>query len=468
MVLDAGPAPRVAWGRNWGGVGPNASTGSGTKGEITSDDRSNVYVVSTYGSGIEVAGTPYVTNRFGGLVIKYDAMGTRQWVRNFNTPGTGDFIPVRLFWDRVRDEVVVLANGFGGEARVDATRVGTRPLSSSAVVVRLDATTGNVVGGGYVFGSSQWDSLALGRTASGNILIGGAFFSNLTLPDGTVVNPIAPGTADALIVEWNYVTNTVVRHFVVGGAGHESVFAVAELPDGDIVLGGRYSSAVPTMVGGIAVPATVGDDAMIARIAPTGAVRAFRVLRGPGNGQAVNEVQVGPSGDYYLSGYYDGSVEYDAMTPRTLSGSSSGSFVARVRAADNDWAWFVGQTGGGGTIEGVRRFSIDPCERVHVAFSTSARDSFTEFAGVSLSPSGTAISFAHAFIGVMRGSDGSLVRLDRLGPTTAGFFGVQAMTLLPDGRHAIKGDLSGTMTVDGTTFTTPDNMVDQFAATLSF
>jgi hypothetical protein len=111
---------------------------------------------------------------------------------------------------------------------------------------------------------------------------------------------------------------------------------------------------------------------------------------------------------------------------------------------------------------------VDSCERVHVAFATGARDSFTEFAGVSLSPAGAAQPYAHTFIGVMRSSDASMIRLDRIGPTSAGFFGLQAMTLLPDGRHAIKSDLSGTTTVEGVTFTTPDNMIDQFAAALSF
>jgi hypothetical protein len=471
---DASSAPRVQWARNWGGPGDQGSTGGGAMtfgegGEVITDASGNVYVISSYLAGIEIAGMPFTATRYATLLIKYSPSGALLWVKNFHTmaaAGSSDFSAADLFWDAATDEVVVIAKGFGGEARINNVVVGAGALTECPAIVRFAAGSGEMRDAFVFSTSSNWSARAFARTPRDTVLIAGPITAPTPLPGGTMAMPVGAGSRDALIVEWNYRTNSVVNHWVIGGAADEDVNTVAELPGGDIVIGGKMSSALPTTVGGIGVPASDGFDGFYARFTRAGAVQAYRLLRGPGNGTLVHRIVLGPSGDYYLSGLYDGSVEYDPAAMRSLSGTGNGGYVARVASSTNAIQWFVGQTNGGNGFFGVRRIVVDACEQVHGAFTASASDSFARFAGASLNPAGGALN-PHSFVFVLRGADGAVDRLDRMG-SPAGFFATHALALLPDGRHVIKGDLSGSLTVDGHTFASPGGNIDQFAVALTF
>ncbi|MBM4362239.1 MAG: hypothetical protein FJ104_06125 [Deltaproteobacteria bacterium] len=432
----------------WGDGDDDWPVGSGTVGDITSDSNGNVYVNSTYGSTIAVNGVDYAIGRFGGVIVSTTSAGVFRWATNFGAAGSGDLSPQRVIYDPKSDAIYVVGTGWGGAPTIDSmgntvhTVIGTQNNSCNPFIARLSVTDGSVVWAkSYNAGTACAGASGIAVSASGEILIGGGVNAGtLTMGDFSVTS--LGTTTDGFVARLNAATGAPTGMFRFGNAAAmENVQAIIGLPSGNVVVAGNYNEA-DADVGGTALPHLGGHDGFWGEFTSTGTGVRAGSLAGVG-GEEMQDVKVGPSGDYYVAGYYTGSA---TMGATTLSGSNYGVALARISASTGDYAWVTGSEGGGNAFGGLRRIVVDSTETVRFAVRTSAAASGSTLAGFPIDNSST------LRVARVSGATGVALNVETIlqEPMAAE---VIALTVLPDGRAAISGFHTGiAFAIDGVNF----------------
>ncbi|MEK6608606.1 MAG: hypothetical protein AABZ30_13175 [Myxococcota bacterium] len=186
-----------------------------------------------------------------------------------------------------------------------------------------------------------------------------------------------------------------------GGAGFDAAHAIAALPDGGAIVVGRFQD-VATFGAGEARETTLvslgGDDAFVARYAPTG-VLEWAVGAGGSFNDWATGVAIAGDGGVLVSGMFGGVATFGAGSRATtiVSEGEFDAFVARFEPT-GAFAW-VARSSGSGAEEPANNLAADGEGRVVIVggFGGAARFGAGEATDTSFESSGDGDVFVAAY-----------------------------------------------------------------------
>jgi hypothetical protein len=276
-------------------------------------------------------------------VIRVDQSGNQMWEQNLG--GVGDDRLTRVL--QTRDGGGVVAGDSGSPVSGNKT---TTPLGGSDYwVVRLDADGYKLWEGIYggIYAEYLW---AAEETRDGGFLLGGGSES---LPSGNKTSPKYGGTnrfdltADFWVVRLDASGNKLWDRSY-GGTGDDTLYAIAELPDGGFALGGR--SASPP--GGNKTSPSYGDsDYWLVRTDASGN-KLWEQTFGGTKDEQLYSLAVTTDGGLILGGFSHSPVSGTKTAPNR---GSSDYWVIRLDA-DGNKLWE--ETYGGSRSDAMQRQSL--------------------------------------------------------------------------------------------------------------
>ncbi|MEM9067853.1 MAG: hypothetical protein AAGE52_05080, partial [Myxococcota bacterium] len=353
------------WFQIWGDDNDDTPGGFFNMGAAVDGD-DNVYVYGTFGLDMTIFTRMGTSSRAGSYVASFTSDGTFRWATTFGVsadPG-GDFDVQRMMIEPTTGDVIIAGDGFGGDALVNGVVNGSLRSNETAFVLRINADTGAPVWSYYApIDGTPMTGNALGLASDGRILLGGNFQgTNRAVGDGFMI--ASAGLADGYVLWLDVADGEVSNAIRTGGTGSEGVAAVDGFADGDIAVLLQYGMD-GTNLGGIDLTSESTTAAAWGRLNTAGVADYARSLASAGN-NLMNDLHVGASGDFYISGRYVGNLSLGAGF--TLSGGNFGVYVARFAGATGMPVWVSGtEDGGNANPIGLWRFTLDADENVRFA-----------------------------------------------------------------------------------------------------
>jgi uncharacterized protein (TIGR03437 family) len=214
--------------------------------------------------------------------------------------------------------------GYGGEPiRPSTGQPGWDP--GDAFVVKLDS--GGQLAAGTYFGGAQDDvAFTIALDASGNIYIGGATLSSNLPATATAISRTFGGTdpqneflntGDGFVAEFDPTLATLKYATYFGGAGDDTVTAMAIDGSGNIYITGSTSTQNLTTspgafqshyAGYFALPELIEQlygDAYVAKINPSSSAPIYLTYLGGSKNDAATSIALDSAGDAYITGWTD-------------------------------------------------------------------------------------------------------------------------------------------------------------------
>ncbi len=341
----------LAWVTNFGG------TGADLPADIALTADGGVVVTGIFTSGTLCAGRPVtLVGARDAFLIKFSATGTCLWAVAIG--GASDV-------DEGRD-VFVEPNG---DILVTGAFAGTVDFDPSAGVALLtsrggtDAFVARYSADGAYKGVAQFGGLendagsSLTRTATGDVIVGGEFAGTATFGNGgSPLLLISAGESDFFLAQ--LAPSLGVQWAVRGGGPGAEYLAHNSLliePGGTLVVAGMFSGTADLdgSAGSALVVSQGGTDVFLARFGVAGQyVGSGRRFGGAGS-DGVQGLTIDAENNFYLSGWFSGSVDFDpgaGLTLRTAQGTGGAAdayLLAVTAAGDLRWVNTLGAVVGG-------------------------------------------------------------------------------------------------------------------------
>lgn len=220
-----------------------------------------------------------------------------------------------------------------------------------------------------------------------------------------------------------------------GGDGAQAVRAVAVSPTGEVFLGGSFEGTVD--FGGGPIHSAGGTDAFLAKLGPWGNHLWSRRFgdRG-GMRQAVWDVAVDPSGAIVAVGVFDGHIAFGGDSLAAVGDANVDVFIAKLDAAGNP---LFSRRFGDEASQYATGVAIDPSGNILVV---GAFEGTVDFGGGPLTSAGDVDAFV-----VELGPDGSHRWSKRFGAAGAQY--ARDVAVDAAGRAVVIGDFEGTVDFGG-------------------
>ncbi|MBN8691724.1 MAG: T9SS type A sorting domain-containing protein [Bacteroidetes bacterium] len=347
FVVEVTKSQSFAWAQQFGSIAADASYYSIT------DATGNVYIVGGFSGTVDFdpgVGTSNVTSVGGtdGYVVKLNSSGVFQWVRTIGGTGTDRVHSISI--DATGN--LYIAGIFNGTVDFDPG-AGTFNLTSAGsedVFISKWNSTGNFVWAGRLAGAGSQDANQILVDASGNVYVVGEFTQTVDFDPGagSVTAVANTSTPDMYILK---LTTTGVFSWVrTYGSPVGTDFDRAEDIDfdasGNLVIVGDFSGTIDfdPGAGTFNLISNGVQDAFVLKLNTSGNfVSAFNF--GGVNSDKIEDVEVDASGNIYVTGYFQGSVDFDPSASSFSMTSAGGSdiFVAKYSATGSFlWAKRMG------------------------------------------------------------------------------------------------------------------------------
>jgi hypothetical protein len=230
----------------------------------------------------------------------------------------------------------------------------------------------------------------------------------------------------------------------IGGAGFESVGAVAIAPDTSIYIAGSFDETLELG----ALVATGKADVFVAKLTATGQLVWSTHFGSPGGSAGASKIKVLSNGDLVLGGNYRGSLPLGTTTLASVGDQDA--FVARLSPLGVPvWA----KSGGGTGYDELDDLSVDPSDNIAVCGSFT--DSGTFFGSSTLT--GTKDTFLVRLTGAGVHSWSRAMNADGVDNTC----GVASMA---NGDVVYVGNVNGTVDAGGGPLTSAARSLDFYLA----
>lgn len=328
---------------------------TGLVADLAGDAAGNTYVTGSFSNQSATFGNITLTGNGvkDFFVAKANADGQYLWAVKADLSSTAS-LSARIAVDAAGDAFIT--GYFSGTAQF-GTQTLTSAGGSDVFVAKLNGSTGQFLWA-QQRGSSAYDrGSAVAVDPSGNVLVSGAFDGPASSSDSPIVF-VSKFATDGTEL-W---TNTAT------GAMTGSMWSVAVDAAGNVYAGGRFHGTAEfptgTLVSSAYLPSASGIvscDALLTKLDQDGNWLWARQFIGDTFGM-VGRSTVAPGGQLYVSGTFEGIVNFDA-TSLTSTGKQD-VFVAQLNAATGDVSW-AQRVGGIGT-DNVGGLKVDPQENVNV------------------------------------------------------------------------------------------------------
>ncbi len=362
------------WAKKMGGASYNDQSYA-----IAVDPTGNAYITGIFASTVDFdpgAGTAnLISNGATDIFIaKYDASGNYVWAKNIGG----------LDWDYGQGITLdPTGNVYVTGSFVDTAYAGTAPSVNSVIssgstdmlLAKYDSN-GNFIWLKSAGGTSGDDGQKVVTDAAGNVYVTGRYMLTADFDPGPgTANLTAGGATDIYIAKYS-ATGAYIWAKGIGGTGYDAPGDLVTDAAGHLYSAGYFSGTVDFDPGAGTANLTSNasqGDAYLAKYDTSGAYMWAKNAgpTGAGNSANANAVALSAPGDVYVTGAFNGTVDFDPGTGvanLTATGYKD-VFLAKYTAAGNYlWAGRMGGTPISGSSNcGGRTLSRSATGQVYVA-----------------------------------------------------------------------------------------------------
>ncbi len=279
------------------------------------------------------------------FVSKLDSAGNFVWAKALGGTSGAEGFGIAV----ASDGSVYTTGQFDGTVDFDPGSAKynlTAPAGQEEAYVSKLTSAGSFVWANAFAASSSTTSTGIAVGADGSVYTTGDFSDTADFDPGSgTFNLTSAGAEDAYVSKLTSAGAFVwAKQF--GGSGYDDAYGIAVASDGSIYAAGRFEDGCNFDPGAtnLTLPSAGAGDIFVAKLTSAGGFVWAKGIGGSGDdwGQGV---AVGPNGNVYLTGEFQGTVDFDPGTgvANLTSAGSEGSFVARLDSAGN-FLW-AGATG---------------------------------------------------------------------------------------------------------------------------
>jgi len=336
FVTKHDPEGNLLWVRTMGG------TSSERGNDITTDREGNVYIIGTFNGTANFdpggAGAGSLTTSGGSdiFVVKFNGVGVFQWVKGFGGTGTDNASGIRV--DTAGN--IYITGGFS-----DQVTFGSTTLTASGALYAFAAklnSQGNALWA-HDFGvggprGTEHSGTALDLDQDANVYVTGYFAETVDFnPSATVTNNIVSGGGtDGFVLKLN-TNGDYVWASSMPGPGTGRPLSIRTDGLGNVYVAGWFSDSMDVNPSGTRAMLQAGGvwDGFVAKYDVNG-IFSWAFKLGGVMQEQVLDVTTDRSGNVYVAGYYDGTVDFDPDPVKTALRTSVKSwdiFAARYTPA---------------------------------------------------------------------------------------------------------------------------------------
>ena len=179
-------------------------------------------------------------------------------------------------------------------------------------------------------------------TVEGEIIVGGYFRSNnIELDETHSLTNV--GSWDGMVIKYSR-EGEVEWARSIGGSSDDRIQSVAVTEEGEIVVGGYFSSKIELDESHSLTNAGV-KDGMVIKYSREGELEWARSIGGSRSDE-INSVAVTEEGEIVVGGYFSSKIELDESHSLTTAGISDGMVIKYSREGELEWARRVGESNG--------------------------------------------------------------------------------------------------------------------------
>lgn len=317
------PACATTWSFGFG-----AGDGTPQNGRsVVTDAEGNVYMAGDFEGTVGFGGEALTADgdKADIVLAKYDRFGNPLWARRYGDSSNQYASQLAIDADGA---VFMMGRAFGtitfGGPVHDG--IGTDDI----FIVKFDPD-GAYAWSRMVGGLDPDRAERLVTDAAGDLYITGTFTGRVDFGSGPFESA---GLRDAFVLKLDGRTGAHLYSKQIGGPGDDYGFGVAALPDGDVLITGRFEETI-TIDRAPALDSAGGRDIYLARLDDIGQARWSRRYGGPGE-DAAHDLAARPDGSYVLHGAITGDVDFDDI--RVVGAGERDIFLAAFDP-DDTVAW---------------------------------------------------------------------------------------------------------------------------------
>ncbi|HEX6792126.1 MAG TPA: SBBP repeat-containing protein [Candidatus Krumholzibacteria bacterium] len=279
------------WSRSFGTLGADAGC------SVAADAAGNVFVTG-YISGADI------------VVIKYTAAGTMAWIKMLG--GTGYDEGLAITTDALGQ--VLVTGSFSGTVNFGGGDLSTSSVDEWDVFLAKYTTNGTHIWSKRFGGIDLEEGTCVRADASGNVYVAGYFAGTVSFGGSSLTSTGAD--VDLFLAKYDVSGNHLWSRRM-GGASYEYPGALALDGDANVYLTGYFAGTAN--IGGTNLPSAGGADVFCAQYDPNGIPISAQRYGGAG-ADAGQGIALDASGNRFVTGYFNGSVDFGAGT-LTASGT---------------------------------------------------------------------------------------------------------------------------------------------------
>lgn len=415
-----------------------------------------------YDVAIDASSNSYVTGSFIGTVDFDPGPGVSNIISTSNTADifiakydvNGDYVFVKTIGGIGADNGTGITVDAIGNIYITGSFTGTVDFDPGPGVANLISAGGTDiffakydVNGNYVYaknigGTSSDNATSLAVDASGNVYLTGYYQGTVDFnPGAGVTNLISAGATDIFIAKYDAGGNYIYAKSI-GGTNADFCNSLAIDVGGSVYITGRFAGTADFNPGaGVAnLTSAGGNDIFVAKYDASGSyVYAKRIggtLEDYGNSLAVDA-----SGNVYITGYFQGTVDFDpgAGVANITGAGGNDIFIAKYDGSGNYvYAKTMGSTGN----DNGNSLAVDGSGNVYVTGAFQGTADFDPEAGVvNLTSAGGNDIFVAKYDG-----NGNYIYAKRIGGVTND--NGNSITLNGLGNIYLTGDFRGIVDFD--------------------
>lgn len=395
FIQKLDPSGNLLWVKQMGGISEEYAP------SIVVDDFGNVYSTGTFERDVDFdpgVGTAILTSEINApnvYIQKLDTNGNFLWVKQMGSSGRDEGISIDL------DDFgnIYTSGTFQGTVDFDPG-LGSFLLTSNGLkdifIQKLDSD-GNFVYAKKMGGFSGDLVRNMKVDNDGNIYITGHFEGTSDFDPGTgTVSLTSVGDSDVFILKLDSAGEFLwVKQ--MGGTGFDLGSSIATDDLGNVYTVGQFRGTVdfdPSSGSDMLTSEGLGDT-FIQKLDPNGNFLWVKRIGGdrPDVGLSID---VDNSGQIYITGYFEDSVDFDPGTGvNMLTTSQSNSMYILKLNSSGDFSWVV-QTSGTNSYAGGHSITVDPTGNI---YTTGAFAGVTDFdPGIGTYNLSTSTSGSNVFI----------------------------------------------------------------------
>ncbi len=315
---------------------------------MTIDANGNVTIIGQYASTTLTAGATTLQNEgFEDIfIIHLDTNGNVLWAKTLGGALTdrGEEITADNQGNLIATAI------FQSTFTIGSTTVSSTSGIYNGLVIKYDSS-GNLLWDIDLGGAGDTEIYGVGADSNGNIVVSGSYSGSVDFDPLGVHNTLNNGSNTPFIAQYTPAGKLIWVNVISGSfINNQSVLAIG--PNNAIYVTGAFSS--PMIFNGSTTLTPLGQDTYIAKYSSTGTFQFAKDMGGNGASSFPYQIRSDAAGNFYVSGYFSGTIDFNPDPAATANLSYHGQtdfFVVKLDQNGNyQWAFGGGNASCSNTL----------------------------------------------------------------------------------------------------------------------